>query len=80
MHWLTVEDLGHQVVDDMTVVACERLDERRCITTPGKRYGGKVEARGPAFGASVQQLDIVVSQIQPEYVVKQMVCLNGVET
>ena len=33
---LTVEHLGHQVVDDMTVVACERPDKRRGIGTPGQ--------------------------------------------
>ncbi len=49
----------------MAVVPGERLDERGGISTPGKRQGGKVEAGGPALGASVQQSNIRVGQVQP---------------
>ena len=80
MRWLTVEHLGHQIVDDMTVIACERPDERGGITTPGKREGGKVEACSPPFGASVQKLNICVSQVQPEHIVQQLARLNSPET
>ena len=80
MRWLTVEHLAHQVVDDMTVIACERPDERGGIRTPGKREGGKVKAGSPPFGASVQQLNICVGQVQPEHIVKQLVRLNSPET
>ena len=64
----------------MTVVAGERPDERGGITTPGKREGGKVEAGSPPFGASVQQVNICLSQAQPEHIVEQMVGLDNPET
>ena len=80
MHRLAVEDLGHQIVDDMTVIACERPDERGGITTIGKREGGKVKACSPPLGASVQELNISVSQVQSEHIVQQMLDLNSPET
>jgi hypothetical protein len=64
----------------MTVIACERSDVRGGIRTPGKREGGKVEACHPPFGASVQKLNICVSQVQPQHIVQQMVRLNSPET
>ena len=67
---LPVEDLGHQIVDDMAVIARERPDERGGITTIGKREGGKVEACSPPFGASVQKLNVSVSQVQSEHIVQ----------
>ena len=64
----------------MTVIAGERLDERGAISTPGKREGGKIQAGSPPFGASVQQLNICLSQLQPEHIVEQMGRLNNPET
>lgn len=64
----------------MTVVACERLDERCGVSTPGKREGGKIEAGSPSFGAAVQQLNIRGRQAQPEDIVQQVVRLGRPET
>ena len=64
----------------MTVIAGERPDERGGIRTPGQREGGKVETGSPPFGASVQQLNICLRQVQPEHIVEQMVGLDNPET
>ncbi len=80
VRWLTLEHLGHQIVDDMTVIAGERADEPRGIRAPGKRESGKVQTGNPPLGASMQQLNIVLGQVQPEHLVEQMVRLNNPET
>ena len=64
----------------MTVIAGERPDERGGIRTPGKREGGKVETGSPPLGASVQQVNIWLSQAQPEHIVEQMARLDNPET
>ena len=65
MRWLTLEHLTHQVVGDMAVIPGERPDERGRIGTPDQREGGKIQAGSPSFGASVQQVNICLGQVQP---------------
>src|ERR1700743_1697857 len=47
--WLTIEHFGHQVVDDVTVVAGERPDQWGGIARPGKRERGGVASRVAAL-------------------------------
>ena len=52
--WLRVQQLCPQVVDDVPVAAGEALDAGVGIGMALERERGEVQARGPAFGAIVQ--------------------------
>jgi hypothetical protein len=72
VRWLTVEHLGHQVVDDMTVIAGEGLDKCCRIGATGQRQPGEMQSRGPPLRAATQQLDLPVGQLQTEHAAKQV--------
>jgi len=65
------QHLTAEVVDDVAVVARERLDEAAGVGPVAQRQRGQVQGGRPALGALLQPGHVGGAQPQPEYLVEQ---------
>ena len=67
---LTLQDLFHQVVDDVAVVTGEARDEARDVVAALHRERRQLERGDPALGAPLQRGDVARGQVQPHHLVE----------
>ena len=77
--WLPFQDLLRQVVDDVTVGAGERADERLAILWPARsglhRKCGELKADHPTFRSGLEPLQVFGGETELHHVVEKGRCL-----
>jgi hypothetical protein len=76
---LALEHLRHEVVDDVAVVAGERLDERMRVSPAAERERGQVKAGSPPLRTLVEQADVVGLEAEAQDSVEERLCLLHAE-
>ena len=77
---LTLQDLFHQIVHYVAVIAGEGRYESGNVLTPLHRQCCQLEPRDPTFGAFLQGRHISSRDVQPHHLIEESSRLVGYET